>query len=422
MHTLFSEGERALERGKELARYGRPACEKRPWFTCLEGKESSDQGLVYLNDAVQILSAVQASLAENATVGRALAEAHIQSWNFSAALQVLETFLLQRIGDQERLRETLMLAHIMSTRGARLRDAARAQAEILRQFREANATFAAMHFVEVPAVTAVMARENIQRLHDKAIQDLPPLSLRPPVATMKQVWSSLVRRKEKTLTVGYLSGKGFQRYSTTEALLGKFFIRKQMPWRGAEGRRMRSLCYAPLPDDGSAQREMMGQVCDLVQAHAMTSLQLAHRIQSDKVHVLIDLHGYTLGATSVCAQVMQQQSAPVQAHFHGQPLTTGSAHVHWYLSDKISSPPEYSGHYKESLSLLPTSYLTNSLAAADHTKHLWRPAHQNSVSRATYGFAEEDVILAYFGQTYKIDPAVLSVRVCFLRRECVLLL
>ena len=35
-------------------RYGRPACEKMPWFTCVEGKGSSDQGLVYLKDAVQV--------------------------------------------------------------------------------------------------------------------------------------------------------------------------------------------------------------------------------------------------------------------------------------------------------------------------------------------------------------------------------
>ena len=308
MHTLLSEGERALERGAELAGYGRPACEKRPWFTCVEGKGSSDQGHVYLNDAVQILSALHASDPGNARVGRALAEAHIQSWNFSAAMHVLEP-LLQSDGDQSpfmqlMLRETLMRVHIMSTRGGRLRDASRAQAEILRQFLVANATFAAMHFVEIPMVTGVMARENMLRLHNQALQALPPPSQRPPMATMKQIFSSLVLRKQKIFTVGYVSGKGFQRYSTTEALLATFWIRRQMPWSGPNGRHMRSICYAPLPDDGSSEREMMSQVCELVEADGMTSQQLAHRIQADTVHVLIDLHGYTLGPTPTWAQVM----------------------------------------------------------------------------------------------------------------------
>jgi hypothetical protein len=42
--------------------YGRPACEKRPFFKCVESKESSEQGVLYLHDAVQVASVSPASL------------------------------------------------------------------------------------------------------------------------------------------------------------------------------------------------------------------------------------------------------------------------------------------------------------------------------------------------------------------------
>jgi protein O-GlcNAc transferase len=106
----------------------------------------------------------------------------------------------------------------------------------------------------------------------------------------------------------------------------------------------------------------------------------------------------------------------------GQPLTTGNPLVQWYISDRVSSPAEYQAHYHEHLSLLPTSYLTNSLSANSLTKRLW---HQNppspfpptnNVGRVKYGLAEEDVVLAYFGQIYKIDSSVFAVWVRVLRR------
>ena len=62
-------------------------------------------------------------------------------------------------------------------------------------------------------VTAAMAYENMRRLHNLALEQLPPESQRPQVVKMSHVFSSLMRKGKTTFTVGYVSGKGFQRYS-----------------------------------------------------------------------------------------------------------------------------------------------------------------------------------------------------------------
>ena len=185
---------------------------------------------------------------------------------------------------------------------------------------------------------------------------LPQPGDRPPAPRMSHLHHQLMLPSSgvKTLTIGLVCAKGFGDSHTTRALLGVFLARNRRPWRGPDGRRMTTSCYAPQPDDGSDIRRLWAlRGCDaFVAAHDMAAPYLSRRIQRDRTHLLVDLHGYSLGHASAWAQVFQLHSAPVQAHFHGQPLTTGSPLMDWYVSDKVSSPPELSQHYAEHLALL----------------------------------------------------------------------
>ena len=51
------------------------------------------------------------------------------------------------------------------------------------------------------------------------------------------------------------------------------------------------------------------------------------QVKADGVDVLVDLHGYSLGTSTVWAGVYPFRAAPIQMHFHGQPQTTGSRYV-----------------------------------------------------------------------------------------------
>ena len=42
---------------------------------------------------------------------------------------------------------------------------------------------------------------------------------------MSHVFTSIIKNKDKALRVGYVSGKGFNRFSTTSAMLANFFVR-----------------------------------------------------------------------------------------------------------------------------------------------------------------------------------------------------
>ena len=457
---LEAEGLAALQNGEALSIFARPYCERVSYFQCHRSDGSSFHGRALVQKAV---AKIGAALSANANSQRRLwmlSEAQLHAGNLTGALEHLLPFVrAARINEASKhhgedplagletfdtdpwggttgpghvgwLPTALTDIHVFGTRGAHLAKVEPVQQEILHQHQYAARAFPAMHFVEIPGVTGRMAFTNSRRLHELAMRALPPPGDRPPAPQMGHLHHQLMLPSSgvKTLTIGLVCAKGFGDSHTTRALLGIFLARKRRPWRGPDGRRMTTSCYAPQPDDGSDIRRLWAlRGCDaFVAAHEMSAPDLSRRIQRDRTHLLVDLHGYSLGHATVWAQVFQLRAAPVQAHFHGQPLTTGSPLIDWYVSDRVTSPPEFAQHYAEHLALLPSCYLCNSLAAMEHTRQLWAPSSapapalsrptSQTVTRHAHGLAEQDLVMGYFGQTYKIDKAVLECWVAILKQ------
>jgi protein O-GlcNAc transferase len=101
---------------------------------------------------------------------------------------------------------------------------------------------------------------------------------------------------------------------------------------------------------------------------ALSSEDLATKIQSDGIDVLFDLAGFTAGHA---LDVFAFRSAPVQVSWLGYPGTTGMTAIDWRLTDSIVDPQGSEVNYVEKLWRLPTVHCPyRPLISAHHKRWL----------------------------------------------------
>jgi predicted O-linked N-acetylglucosamine transferase (SPINDLY family) len=85
----------------------------------------------------------------------------------------------------------------------------------------------------------------------------------------------------------------------------------------------------------------------------MSDTEAAARMQADRIHVLVELNGWTSYARM---GLVALRPAPVQASYLGYCATSGAPFLDYYLSDRIASPPFAQADFSEKLVLLPHVY------------------------------------------------------------------
>jgi len=119
----------------------------------------------------------------------------------------------------------------------------------------------------------------------------------------------------------------------------------------------------------------------------------ARQIRADGIDILVD----TTGLTSLnCMALMSFRPAPVQAHFLGYSITTGSDRIDYLISDRTSFPPELRDANAERLVLLPDTFMATVREAAGAV-----PAP----TRAAEGLPDDAVVFANFNHSCKFSPA-----------------
>ncbi len=87
-----------------------------------------------------------------------------------------------------------------------------------------------------------------------------------------------------------------------------------------------------------------------VQATSLNDLQLAKRIDSDAIDVLVDLSGHT---SNNRMGLFASRAAPVQVSYLGYPGSTGVPHMDWLIGDAVVTPPEDDALCTERVARLP---------------------------------------------------------------------
>jgi protein O-GlcNAc transferase len=215
---------------------------------------------------------------------------------------------------------------------------------------------------------------------------------------------SHVEKNGFRLNVGYTNGAGFHNGTTTARCLRSMFSFH-------DPKRINVMCYALSGDDKSEERQTIKAACSggWTEGRAMSDVELATKVANDNVHVLVDSTGYTM---KYRADFLAMSTAPIILSFHGFPGTMAAKFIHYLSSDVRTAPPEYQSFYSEKLALVPWTYLVN-----DHKQSRREVLTGSAPSRASLGFAEDDIILASFNQLYKIEPEVFGAWLKILSRE-----
>ncbi len=154
--------------------------------------------------------------------------------------------------------------------------------------------------------------------------------------------------------------------------------------------------YGTGPDD--AMRARLTNAVDAFHpVHELSDAQIAEKIRTAKIDILVDLKGHTEGAR---LGIMAQRPAPIQLHYLGYPGTLGTPFIDYLIADShLVQPADYE-HYSEKIIHLPGSYQVNDRQ---------RQIHPEAGTRAEHGLPESAFIFCCFNNNWKITPGIFDV-------------
>lgn len=133
-----------------------------------------------------------------------------------------------------------------------------------------------------------------------------------------------------------------------------------------------------------------------------SNLQIAQKINQDRIHILIDLCGYMQHGRP---EIFAYQPAPIQVYWLGHGGYLESPFYQYTIGDKVVTPPEADPDHIGATVRLPHSF-----TCADQMK-----VSEATISRADFGLPEDAFVYCAFNNVLKIDPEVFSVWIDILR-------
>jgi protein O-GlcNAc transferase len=165
-------------------------------------------------------------------------------------------------------------------------------------------------------------------------------------------------------------------------------------------KRCQVTCYSLSQDDLSEEhrrfRHSSPSFKDISQMGPGDAAQLIH---SDKIHILIDLNGYSNGSK---LEIFALKPAPIQISALGYPGTLGADFIDYKLVDPTSVPSKTStrDRFVEKMLYMPYTFVcTDHHETANHIKD-----KNNCPTRAVFGIPEDKIVFGCFHQLFKIDP------------------
>lgn len=202
-------------------------------------------------------------------------------------------------------------------------------------------------------------------------------------------FSHLKREKHKRLRIGYVSSD-FGNHPTSHLM-------QSVP--GMHNRsNVEIFCYALSPNDGTKFREKIEQETDHFRdlSGLPCNGKAADLIYNDKIHILVNMNGYTKGARN---EIFALKPAPIQVMWLGYPGTSGAPYMDYIVTDKITSPLELAYQYSEKLAYMPDTFFLG-----DHKQMF--PHLIERVILSECGSIRRETTLSSDGSNKRIDRLV----------------
>ncbi|KAL9590973.1 MAG: hypothetical protein Q9203_000258 [Teloschistes exilis] len=143
------------------------------------------------------------------------------------------------------------------------------------------------------------------------------------------------------LNVGYVSSD-FNNHPLAHLMQSVFGLHDPL--------RVKAFCYATTASDGSIHRQQIEREAPVFYDTSTWSIDhLVSQIVKDKVHILVNLNGYTRGAKN---EVFAARPAPVQMSFMGFAGTLGAEWCDYLLADNIAIPSQTLRPYRQNVDLI----------------------------------------------------------------------
>ncbi|KAK4242504.1 glycosyltransferase [Achaetomium macrosporum] len=114
-------------------------------------------------------------------------------------------------------------------------------------------------------------------------------------------------------------------------------------------RRVRAFCYATTASDRSIHRQQIEREAPVFRDVSTWSPdRLVEQIVKDKIHILVNLNGYTRGARN---EIFAARPAPIQMSFMGFAGTLGAEWCDYLLADSTAIPPSTLRPHRQNLTL-----------------------------------------------------------------------
>ncbi len=159
--------------------------------------------------------------------------------------------------------------------------------------------------------------------------------------------------------------------------------------------RVEVFVYSYGHDDGSQirMRIVAAAGSGFVDASRMSDEQLAERIRSDDIDIVLDLKGYTMGTR---LPVFALHPGRVQVNYLGYPGTMGAPGYEYIIGDRVVTPLEHEADYSEKIAQMPRCYQPNDR----------RRTMAPRATRAQWGLPERAFVFCSFNNCYKITAPV----------------
>ncbi|KAL2191004.1 glycosyltransferase family 41 protein [Thermothelomyces heterothallicus CBS 203.75] len=114
-------------------------------------------------------------------------------------------------------------------------------------------------------------------------------------------------------------------------------------------KRVKAFCYATTASDGSIHRQQIEREAPVFRDVSTYSPdRLVQQIVQDKIHILVNLNGYTRGARN---EIFAARPAPIQMSFMGFAGTLGAEWCDYLLADSTAIPPSALRPHRSNLTL-----------------------------------------------------------------------